>query len=228
MKSIFIGMGLITCLNTSQAVTVFEANFNTASNSAYAQGNSSTPGFHFFPLINGGTAFDSGVGASGSLGGMAGAGLRQDPNNTGNQWVEFTNANNPFNYGSFFVQGGLSFVSGQTYTVAFDYRGEVGYHIQEQGSINGVPNIDAVASNVWTTYSQSYTYTSGSGLASLNFNVLQSPANASSTVFSSIDNISITTSVSSVPEPSEWALMLAGLGLMSAIARWRRGRTYAV
>jgi hypothetical protein len=40
-----------------------------------------------------------------------------------------------------------------------------------------------------------------------------------------IDNISV--QVSAVPEPGEWAMMLAGLGVVSAIARRRRSKVLA-
>ena len=41
---------------------------------------------------------------------------------------------------------------------------------------------------------------------------------------SSIDNIRIYDQVSAVPEPGEWAMMLAGLGVVSAIARKRKNK----
>jgi PEP-CTERM motif len=40
-----------------------------------------------------------------------------------------------------------------------------------------------------------------------------------------IDNISV--EVSAVPEPGEWAMMLAGLGVVGAIARRRRSKVLA-
>ena len=73
----------------------------------------------------------------------------------------------------------------------------------------------APAGNVWQQYT---------GLVNLNgpTTLTFSAAGLSDSLGGSLDNVSVTTAV---PEPETYAMMLAGLGLMGAIARRRKSKT---
>jgi hypothetical protein len=224
MKKILISMALISGLGVSQAATIFSADFNTEANRVYA--NDGPGAFQFFPVNNSGTAFDSNSSGQNSMLGFAGIGLRSiNPGNI-NQLVEFnTSANNTYSSGSFVKAGGISLVSGHTYTVAFDYVGAASYSFQEFGTLS--PNLTNLPNTgAWTPYSGSYTYSGATGGVNLRFAV--GDVNQTGITFAAIDNIVISDNVvSAVPEPGEWAMMLAGLGVVGAIARRRKEKLTA-
>ena len=117
----------------------------------------------------------------------------------------------------------LNTTVGQTYVLSFEYSNRTGTNPSTDGlyySLNGV-QVDAPAlpendtsNNLWSTYSTNFTATSNS--TTLVFGAL----GTSDSYGSSLDNIQ----VSAVPEPSSYALMFGGLGLMGFVARRRAQR----
>jgi hypothetical protein len=108
---------------------------------------------------------------------------------------------------------------GQSYTLSFAFN--PGANVETGGASTLVffggdqigPDI-GVGPLGWTVYS--YTVT-GSGLDTLTFSSIQSPA------FNGIDSVSLV----GVPEPASWAMLISGFGLVGAAARRRRQGTVA-
>ena len=114
-------------------------------------------------------------------------------------------------------------VAGRLYTVSFD-NGAFGQGSQaliaslngvSQGSYNGL-----VTNNVDTTFTtQTFSFVGDGAQATLAFHVTTSPDN----VDALLDNVS----VSAVPEPATWAMMIIGFGAVGGAARSARRRQAA-
>ncbi len=206
MKKIVIGLTIASCFSASHAATLFEANFNTNGNELVLGGN-----YAPFAPPSGFSFFDSKAGLSEDVTGMSGAGLARDNPNSSDVWVQA----NAGSSGGFSINNPLSFVAGQSYTIEFDYRGVAGYDVNQNN------DVFAPLANNWVRgFQMTYTH-SGNVSAS---NVIFYLGAQNIMIDSSIDNIKIYDQVSAVPEPGEWAMMLAGLGVVSAIARKRKNK----
>lgn len=108
-------------------------------------------------------------------------------------------------------------IAGTTYTATYDLAGN-----QRGAAADGLlvnfgtasQNLILASGAAWETYSLSFTATTSA-------NYILSFANAGG------DNIGIVldnVSVSAVPEPETYAMMLAGLGLMGAVVRRRKAK----
>jgi hypothetical protein len=104
-----------------------------------------------------------------------------------------------------------------TFTLSFDYWGNGGAGKDFEwkvGSESGSLTSAATA----LSFSKTWTASEGSSI-SISFESLTGNTVGGGT----IDNIRLTQDVvSAVPEPGEWAMMLAGLGVVSAIAKRRK------
>jgi hypothetical protein len=112
--------------------------------------------------------------------------------------------------------GGL--VANQQYRVAFQYAGNMAgdLGIASRGfDVGIVGGASQFFDNPTTTFAEgAFTFTATGAFAQLRF-----AGTTQSNYGGVIDNIS----VAAVPEPHEWAMMLAGLGLVGWAARRRRG-----
>jgi hypothetical protein len=82
-----------------------------------------------------------------------------------------------------------------------------------------VKNYEKDNSKTWSQFTQTFTFSAPTQLA-LKF----SAKGASDSYGGSLDNVSLTRMAAPVPEPESYAMLLAGLGLMGAIARRRQQR----
>jgi hypothetical protein len=108
----------------------------------------------------------------------------------------------------------LNTIEGQKYTFSFDYANRYGVSVASNGldwslgnDAGSAPVINS--GNGWHTFSQDFTATSSQTL--LKFTAI----GTNDSLGSSLDNIS----VSPVPEPEEWAMMMLGLGLMGFVSK---------
>jgi len=109
-------------------------------------------------------------------------------------------------------------IAGMTYTATFDLAGN---------HVVGYPDNDTVAVSFGTA-SQSYSnFAKNQGWTTftLNFTAATTGSTVLSFKNSGSDNVGLlldNVNVAAVPEPGEWAMMLAGLGIVGFMARRRR------
>lgn len=109
----------------------------------------------------------------------------------------------------------LNAVAGTTYTVSFDLAGNHRGYSNDTVAVNfGSASGSYVLSSSDAFATQTLTFTAvGSGLVSLSFQ-----NSGGDNVGALLDNVSI----AAVPEPSTYAMLLGGLGLLGVAARRRR------
>ena len=119
---------------------------------------------------------------------------------------------------SVLTQSNIATTAGQSYTLSYAVSGAAGtgatnnvLNFSWDGTVTRVPGIDATSAsgNVWTTYTFNVQGTGSDTLAFLG---------ASTGNGARLDNVMLT---AAVPEPSTYALMLAGLGFAGVVIRRR-------
>jgi hypothetical protein len=120
------------------------------------------------------------------------------------------------------ISQSLNTVAGQTYSLSFDFgnrpdnRGAASNGLSWSiGSLTGIVGNNTDTS--WASFTTTFTGT-GSPMT-LRF----AAVGTSDGYGTSLDNISVNTVASAVPEPQSLALMLAGLGAMGLVLRRRKG-----
>ena len=112
----------------------------------------------------------------------------------------------------------IATVAGRSYTLSFAFN--PGTDVAPVGSgqgdtqaqVNGSTVIDINGgSHAWSFYSTTFTATGAT--TNINFAGYQNPA------WSALDAVSVT---SNAPEPASWVMLIAGFGLVGAIARRRQ------
>ena len=153
---------------------------------------------------------------------------------SGNQWLDLTGNGNNSTEG---VSQSVATTVGNSYALTFYVGNTTGGSFFGQTStvdlaVNGVQSFAALNANVnasgltWQQYSFTFTATSASTLLAFSNG---DPSNDNS---NGLDSVSLVDNgpaetVGAVPEPSEWALMLAGLALVGEFGRRVRGRERA-
>ncbi len=115
----------------------------------------------------------------------------------------------------------ISTVAGQQYTLSFDLGNSISYNYGgtnalsvQAGSLSQVvSSVGTQSVNAWDHYTLSFVAQSAS--TAVSFTGVQA------TYYIGLDNVSVT----AVPEPETFALLLAGLGVVGAVARRRKATT---
>jgi hypothetical protein len=205
----------------------------SAMGSAFAGSNLLTGGSFENPGLSGNTTLDYALGSTAISGWTVVGGPVQLVPDTylpsasltasdGHQWVDLTGQTEDFGKG--LTSSSITTVIGQIYTLSFDVgtlagrpNASVAYSINGT-SLGTFTNFGANPSGMkWVNNSVTWLATTSSAQITL----LGSSANSSSTTLIGLDNVSFT---AAVPEPETYALMLAGLGMVGAIARRRKAK----
>lgn len=111
------------------------------------------------------------------------------------------------------ISQSINTVAGRVYNVSLDYTGNSGVAGFKADLLAGGASVGALTSTgAWSPYATSFV---GTG-APMTFAINETLGGGNAGVF--LDNVSIT----AVPEPGAWALMLAGLAVMGAALRARK------
>jgi hypothetical protein len=118
---------------------------------------------------------------------------------------------------------------GRTYTLAFDYsRNSSGSNLDSETALTFGGYSQTISLSGYPTSGSGITFTpvsiAGTGSAiTLSF---LSPVSPNFSYGITLDNVVVNETITAaIPEPGEWAMMLAGLAAVGAIARRRRVRT---
>jgi hypothetical protein len=144
----------------------------------------------------------------------------------GGQWVDLTGSNEGYYKG--LTSNAFSTVVGQQYSLTFDLGsipmaqyGPASVSVSVNGGYLGdrinAPTLSGTFAVNWAA--QSLSFVADSALTRITFIGSDNKLPSSSTVIG-LDNVA----VAAVPEPHEWAMMLAGLGLVGWAARRKNGQ----
>ena len=118
----------------------------------------------------------------------------------------------------------LSTIAGQSYALAFGYANRQGAGAASSFEVYWGDTLIAslnTASTTWTSYSGGTPLLATSDATTLAF--VSTGPSSNPSYGSYLDGVSVTT-VSAVPEPETYAMLLTGLGLMATIGRRRGGK----
>jgi hypothetical protein len=143
----------------------------------------------------------------------------------GGQWIDLTGGNDGYNKG--LTSNAFSTVAGQQYQLTFDLGsiptaqyGPASVSVSVNGGFLGeATNAPALNGSFAVNWAgQSLSFVADSALTRITIIGSDNKFQSSSTLVG-LDNVA----VAAVPEPHEWAMMLAGLGLVGWAARRKNG-----
>jgi len=192
-KKILIGAAILGASAAQAATPVFSDNFDTDT------------------LALNATSFKGGWAVSGGTVDIIGAGGQFDLAPGNGRYIDLDGSS--YNAGIF--ANSVSVVAGQTYTLSFslagNHRGAGNDTVEVNfGSLSQVYNLSS--SDAFSTHTLSFTAATG---GSAGFSFID---NGSDNQGALLDNVS----VSAVPEPETYGMMLGGLALLGVVARRRR------
>jgi hypothetical protein len=114
----------------------------------------------------------------------------------------------------------IATVAGQSYTFSFYLQSDNNYGATPDNhfaaSFGGTTLLDLVDADSFPFQLYSYSVTATGANTTISF------SSYNSVIFFSLDDVSVVASAAGVPEPANWALMIAGFGLAGAAVRRRR------
>ena len=217
-KTVLTRTALVTAMfagfGTAQAASLVNGSFEAAST-----GNTAPSTTQTVSLELGSTALDGWTVIGDDIAWIGGAQFGLTANH-GDKFLDLTNYQNGPPFGG--VEQTFSTVAGTTYTLTFDLGSSSTYVtpsavaasvlVVDVGTQTQTFTSTAIGANNWQTYSMTFTAANPSTTISL--------LGTTGRDYIGLDNVTL--SVTAVPEPGTWAMMLAGAAAMGSVVKRRR------
>ncbi len=214
LKRSALVVALCASFGSAQAASLINGSFETAS------ANNTAPGvLQTFTLSVGSTAIDGWKVIGDDIAWIGGAQFGLTAND-GSKFLDLTNYQDGPPFGG--VEQTFSTVAGTTYTLSFDL-GSSSTYITPSAVAASVLVVDvgtktetftstALGANNWQSYSMTFTAANPTTTISL--------LGTTGRDYIGLDNVAL--SVTAVPEPGTWAMMLAGVAALGSVVSRRR------